>query len=334
MFLLRRQPQDAADVYKTALTADPAWVRAQVGLARAFGDDDPAGVEGGVRGREEARARESGRVAARRRARDRGRRLRGGRRGARPRRPRPREFHGRSRDARARWRTAEGRRRGCRRGHRARPRDRSEVRRRATAPRPKQAAQKYRFDDAEAFASEGRAARPGRRRRAWRISGMYLLRTGDEKDARDRARARLGARQEQSPDQEPARPARQARQVRGRAGRRPSSTSSTRRKRARCRPYALPLGREAYDDVPEALRLHAAGPDPRRDLPAPRRLCRAHAGAARASTARSARASAASCRWTRRRRVRRASSAGTRSSGTSWRTSSRCSSRTTECRAG
>jgi tetratricopeptide (TPR) repeat protein len=42
MFLARHKADLAAESYRVALAADPAWVRAHIGLARAFGDDDPA----------------------------------------------------------------------------------------------------------------------------------------------------------------------------------------------------------------------------------------------------------------------------------------------------
>ena len=41
LFLERHRPGDAATDYKAALSSDPRWVPALVGLARAFADDDP-----------------------------------------------------------------------------------------------------------------------------------------------------------------------------------------------------------------------------------------------------------------------------------------------------
>ena len=41
MLLQRHRPADAVELYGKALKADPAWVMAHVGAARAFGDDDP-----------------------------------------------------------------------------------------------------------------------------------------------------------------------------------------------------------------------------------------------------------------------------------------------------
>lgn len=41
MMLQRHRPADAVELYGKALKADPAWVMAQVGLARAYADDDP-----------------------------------------------------------------------------------------------------------------------------------------------------------------------------------------------------------------------------------------------------------------------------------------------------
>ncbi len=41
MLLQRHAPADAVEVYTKALKNDPAWVRAQIGLSRAFADDDP-----------------------------------------------------------------------------------------------------------------------------------------------------------------------------------------------------------------------------------------------------------------------------------------------------
>ncbi|MFI5178372.1 MAG: tetratricopeptide repeat protein [Vicinamibacterales bacterium] len=45
MFLQRHAPGDAADYYKKALASDPAWVSAYLGLTRAFGDDDPKAAQ-------------------------------------------------------------------------------------------------------------------------------------------------------------------------------------------------------------------------------------------------------------------------------------------------
>ena len=45
MFLRRMQPADAADSFRTALAADANWVRAHVGLARAFVGSEPKAAE-------------------------------------------------------------------------------------------------------------------------------------------------------------------------------------------------------------------------------------------------------------------------------------------------
>jgi predicted Zn-dependent protease len=45
LFLLRRQPADAVTSYRAALDADPGWVRAHLGLARALGEDDPKAAQ-------------------------------------------------------------------------------------------------------------------------------------------------------------------------------------------------------------------------------------------------------------------------------------------------
>lgn len=45
LFMRYRQPAEAVTSYRDALTADPAWVPAFVGLARAFGRDDPEAAE-------------------------------------------------------------------------------------------------------------------------------------------------------------------------------------------------------------------------------------------------------------------------------------------------
>src|SRR5262249_44666168 len=41
LFLRAHQRNDAATNYRQALEVDPAWVPAQIGLTRAFSDDDP-----------------------------------------------------------------------------------------------------------------------------------------------------------------------------------------------------------------------------------------------------------------------------------------------------
>ena len=98
--------------------------------------------------------------------------------------------------------------------------------------------------------------------------------------------------------------------------------------------YALPLAHQALEHAVEALRVHAEGPDPHRDLPEARRL--------RGAQRRPARHDRRARRLLRprrddgfaARRGRRASSSGRRRCGTSWRTSSRCRCRTSGCRAG
>ncbi|MEZ5318637.1 MAG: peptidase MA family metallohydrolase [Vicinamibacterales bacterium] len=45
LFLSRHQPADAAQSYRDAITADPKWVPALVGLSRAYADDEPEAAD-------------------------------------------------------------------------------------------------------------------------------------------------------------------------------------------------------------------------------------------------------------------------------------------------
>ena len=273
-------------------TVDPAWVPAHVGLARALGDEDPQAAKAALEARDEARARPSGRLAARRGARDRRRRLRGGRRGARPRRRASARTPWTRPRCAWRWRTEAGRRRGDRRGHRARPRHRSEVG--ARLPRRGRAGgARLPVRRRRGVRAARPCARPGRRRRALRsrpVPAAHRRREGRADGARARPGTSTRARRSPRTCSTCSTSSTRSRSCRTAT----SSSSSPRRKRRCCRPTRCRWPTRRTRRSRSATASRRKGPILVEVFPDARRLRRAHARACRASSARSARASAAS----------------------------------------
>ena len=320
--------------FKRALEADPDWAPAHDGLARVLEDDDPP----------QGRRRSGKAVAidpqladahlllaslhldadrdARRRA-PRSTRCS-------PSNPSQLEAH------------ALARRDGVRQGRQGRPRprgregarDQSQLRRRLPASPGEQAASHYRFDRSAALAEKALALDPAMPRAAADL-GMHLLRTGDEPAARRALDRAFRADPYNAVTFNLLHDARQASiSSHGQA----TATSSFRMRprsgagAARVRDAAR-AGR--VEDAVGEVRLHAEGPDPRRDVPEARRLrgpqrsgCPGMIGALGACFGRVVTMDSP----TRAQPPGR--SAGRRRSGTSWRTSSRCRCRSSASRAG
>lgn len=256
MVLLRRQPADAADLYKTALTTDPAWVRAQVGLARAFGDDDPqaskAAFEAAKKLAPESpdvwllaaeRAIDDEDYAVAAEALDHAARVRANSMDEAVMRVR---LASEKADATATNAAI------------AHVRDidpKSGAGYRAAA---EEAAQKYRFDDAEAFGQKAVLLDP-EDADALANLGMYRLRTGNEKEARD-VLERAWALDKSN---------RQTKNMLDLLDRLdnfevvsdgPITYKFDKQEAGALRPYALPLGREAYETFQKRYGFTPQGP--------------------------------------------------------------------------
>jgi len=256
MVLLRRQPQDAADLYKTALTADPAWVRAQVGLARAFGDDDPQAAKAAFEAAKKLapespdvwllaaeRAFDDEDYAVAAEALDHAARVRANSLD---------EVVMRVRLASEKADTAATE---AAIAHVREIDPKSGAGYRAAA---EEAAQKYRFDDAEGFGRKAVLLDP-EDADALANLGMYRLRTGAEKDARDvleRAWA-LDKSNRQTKNMLDLLDKLDSFEV---VSDGPITYKFDKQEAGALRPYALPLGREAYETFQKRYGFTPQGP--------------------------------------------------------------------------
>ena len=181
------------------------------------------------------------------------------------------------------------------------------------------ASHNYRFDEAVVARAERARARPAQSAARSSDLGTHLLRTGDEQGARTALEQSFKRTSLRRRLLQPAPDDGHAGQVRHRPRRRPHHPHGQGRSAgdAGLGRRARPPG-DVGDD--QALRVHAEGSDPDRDLPEARRLRRAHARPARHDRR------ARRVLWPRGHAgfadgaCRPASSSGKRRCGTSWRT--------------